>query len=88
MVSLRESFTFIFSGLKESSNKSSGCEKKSATSARLGPLPHFGAGGPPMLFTATIPADPTLCGIVWAAQGVVTGGFVDLSSAVQGVAGS
>ncbi len=50
----------------------------------LGPLPH--AGGP-VMFSAAVPNSAALCGVPWAAQAVVTGGFVDLSNGVSGVTG-
>ncbi len=55
--------------------------------ANLGPLAHAGGGGPSVVVTTPIPASPALCGVPWAAQAVVTGGFIDLSSAVMGVTG-
>ena len=53
----------------------------------LGPLPHSGQSGPPLVFSATIPSSTALCGLTWAAQCAVTGGFIDLSSGVTGVVG-
>jgi hypothetical protein len=44
-------------------------------------------GASPIVFTATIPLDVGFCGLPWAAQGVVTGGFIDLSNGVMGNVG-
>ncbi len=52
----------------------------------LGPVPYL-LSSAPMIFTQPIPASTNLCGVQWAAQGFVSGGFMDLSSAVTGFVG-
>jgi len=51
----------------------------------LGPFAHDGIQTD---FTVAIPQNPALLGQTWFAQALVTGGFVDLSSAVGGVLGN
>lgn len=51
----------------------------------LGPLAHDGIQAELRL---RIPQNPSFLGRTWAAQALVTGGFVDLSSAVGGVVGN
>jgi len=51
----------------------------------LGPFAHDGVQSD---LTIAIPANPALLGRSWFAQAIVTGGFVDLSSAVGGVIGN
>jgi sugar lactone lactonase YvrE len=54
---------------------------------KLGPLPH-GGPGTTVTFSTTVPTDPTLCGLAWFAQSVVSGGCVVLSNGVGGLVGN